>query len=133
MVTFRNAIAGKATNGLQIINVCENRNSFSKFEQDVRRKVTLGCSFACVHHSSQISPSRKIGQRTTRRQIQKDRERDNLDKNSSSKRKIEKDPFICDELNLKVLGLAVSWDEDQVYFISFSSDNGKYNLVHNNL
>ena len=125
MVNLRNAIAATATNGLKIINVCENRNSFSKFEQDVRRKVTLGCSFACVHHSSQISPSRKIGQRTTRRQIQKDRERNNLDKNSSTQGKIEKDPFVCNELNLKVLGLAVSWSEDQVHYISFSSDKGK--------
>ena len=63
-----------------------------------------------------------IGQRTTRRQIEKDREKIP----SSRKHTIGTcDPLVCTELNLKIIGLAVSWRENQVHYVSFVPDNGK--------
>ena len=106
----------------QIIHVCESRKSFSEFKRNITKESVIGCSFACIHHISQVSPSRRIGQRTTRRQIDKDREK----KPSGRKDTIETcHPLVCTELNLKIIGLAVSWRENQVHYVSFIPDNGK--------
>lgn len=108
----------------QIIHVCESRKSFSEFKRNIINESVLGCSFACIHHMSQVTPSRKIGQRITRRQINKDREKipsckqDNIET-------YDRDPLVCTELNLKIIGLAVSWRENQVHYVSFVPEDGK--------
>ena len=105
--------------------MCKSRKSFAKFEQQVSKELVLGCTFACVHHLNFISPSGKIGQRTTRRQIKKDHGGKGLKKRELGINNCKKDPIVCDELNVKVIGLAVSWSTDQVHFLSFMPNSGK--------
>ena len=108
----------------QIIHVCENRKLFSAFEKQVRHERLIGCSFASIYCPSNQAPSRKIGQRTTRRQIKNDRQKHQLEVDDS-RISDSKDPLICSELNIKVIGLAVSWSVDTIYFLSFLLDHGE--------
>ena len=73
---------------------------------------------------SQVSPSRKIGQRTTRREIDKDRKKKQPNKKDNMN-SFDLDPLVCTELDLKVIGLAVSWSENQVHYISLAPSKGK--------
>ena len=108
----------------QIIHVCENRKLFSTFEKQVRHERLIGCSFASIYCPSNQAPSRTIGQRTTRRQIKNDRQKHQLEVDDS-RINDSKDPLICSELNIKVIGLAVSWSVDTIYFLSFLLDHGE--------
>ena len=108
-----------------IINVCENRKTFSNFVKEISKETLLGCSFACIHHDD-ITPSCKIGQRTTRRQIAKDREGKNKNKCGSIAESKNKDQLVCEELNIKVIGFSVSWCTNKVNYLSFMPESGKY-------
>ena len=107
-----------------IIHVCENRKLFSTFQKQVRHERLIGCSFASIYCPSNQAPSRTIGQRTTRRQIKNDRQKHQLEVDDS-RINDSKDPLICSELNIKVIGLAVSWSVDTIYFLSFLLDHGE--------
>ena len=108
----------------KIIHVCENRKLFSTFQKQVRHERLIGCSFASIYCPSNQAPCRTIGQRITRRQIKNDRQKHQLEVDDSRIYE-SKDPLICSELNIKVIGLAVSWSVNKIYFLSFVLDQGK--------
>ena len=125
LIIYSEKIGIKRTDDVsEIIHVCESRKTFLEFKENIIKESVIGCSFASIHHISQVTPSRKIGQRTTRRQIDKDHEQKPSRKQDNIE-SCDRDPLVCTELNLKIIGLSVSWSENQVHYVSFVSDNGK--------
>ena len=109
----------------KILHVCQNEESFTEFEKSIGKTTIVGCSFACIQHMTEMCPNRKIGQRTTRRQIVKDHKITNNEKDFSKIEKDLVDPLVCHELGIKVVGIAVSYSNDTVFYISFLPGKGK--------
>ena len=92
----------------------------------IGKATIVGCSFACIQHTNELSPNHKIGQRTTRRQVAKDQQKITNNKKDFSKNETDMDDsLICHELGIKVMGMAVSYSNDTVFYISFEPGKGK--------
>ena len=108
-----------------IIDVYNDGNAFIALEKSLDKANRLGCSFACLKPSNEPTSDQKIGQRTTRQKSDKRYKRGNTSKESHDTVIERDDPLYCHELEIKVIGLAVSCGDETVFYLSFMSDKGK--------
>ena len=101
----------------KIIDVCKNEKALLEFEDSLGKAIHLGCSFACIQHIKEVSPTRKIGQRTSRRQLEHQRKTSTV--KSSTIKSDDLDTLFCHSLGIRIIGMAVCFNKDTVYYISF--------------
>ena len=108
-----------------IIDVYNDDNAFIALEKSLNKASRLGCSFACLKPSNEPTSDQKIGQRTTRQKTYKRYQRGNTSKEPHDTVNERVDPLYCHELEINVIGMAVSSGDETVFYLSFMSDKGK--------
>ena len=108
-----------------IIDVYNDGNAFIALEKSLNKANRLGCSFACLKPSNEHTSDQKIGQRTTRQKTDKRHKRRNTSKEAHDTVIERDDPLYCHELEIRVIGMAVSSSDETVFYLSFMSDKGK--------